>query len=196
MARVIHFRLHGLPEERLDRLSEQVAAIAAARTWRSEPLWIATLNSGAVFESEYLRHLRAAEGDDVVAAGFLKMAGDETDALVLLFLLRDLSAEYGIRVAWRDEENPLHKLRYLEFRGGFLPLGGVLEDHVARRPIIKKVGDTAIHFYPPSYRVNSSAPRIGHWGYSLQGLRAYAPSLLEAEQEALKIMRGLRHLGP
>ena len=196
MARVIHFRLHGLSPDRLERLSEQVSALAAVRAWRSEPIWMATALSRGLFESEYLRHLRLSDGADVSGGGFLKMAGDETDALVLLFFLRDLSAEYGIRTAWRDEENPLHKLRYLEFRGGLLPSGGTLEDHVARRPIIKKVGDAAIQFYPPSYRVHSAAPPLGHWGYSLQGLRAYAPSLLEAEQEAMKIMRGLRHLGP
>lgn len=196
MARVIHFRLHGLSPEKFERLSEQVLALAAARPWRSEPVWMATPLSTALFESEYLRHLRVNEGDDVVGGGFLKMAGDEMDALVLLFFLRDLSAEYGIRAAWRDDENPLHKLRFLEFRGGLLPSGGTLEDYIAKRPIIKKVGGTAIQFYPPSYRVHSEAPQLGHWGYSLQGLRAYAPSLLEAEQEAMKIMRGLRHLGP
>lgn len=196
MARIIHFRLYGLRPERHERLVHQVEAMAVDRAWRSDPLWMATPLSKGLFESEYLRHLQANEGPGLVAGGFLKMAGDETDAFVLLFFLRDLSAEYGIRAAWRDEENPLHKLRYLEFRGGLLPSGGTLEDYMAKRPIIKKVGGTAIQFYPPSYQVHSGAPQLGHWGYSLQGLRAYAPSLFEAEQEALKIARGLRHLGP
>ena len=192
---MIHHRLHGLAEERLERLTEQVEALAAVREWRSEPIWMATHLSPGLFESEYFRHLVEAEGEDVSAGGFLKMRGDETDALVLLFFLRDLSAEYGVRAVWRDEENPLLKLRFLEFRHGLLPTGQTLEDHFAKRPVIKKVSGQAIHFYPPGYRVHSGATGSDRWGYSLQGLRAYAPSLLEAEQEALKILRGLRHLG-
>lgn len=192
---MIHHRLHGLAEERLERLAGQVEELAAARPWKSEPIWMATSRSTGLFESEYFRHLLDAEGEDVSAAGFLKMRGDETDALVLLFFLRDLSAEYGVRAVWRDEENPLLKLRFLEFRHGLLPTGQTLEDHFAKRPVIKRVSGQAIHFYPPGYRVHAGAAGSDRWGYSLHGLRAYAPSLLEAEQEALKILRGLRHLG-
>jgi hypothetical protein len=195
VARVIHHRLHGLADERLDRLAGQVETLAAAREWRSEPAWMATSRTRDLFRSEYFRHLVTAGGEDISAGGFLKMQGDETDALVLLFFLRDLSAEYGIRAVWLDDENPLLKLRFLEFRHGLLPTGQTLEDHFAKRPVIKKVSGQAIHFYPPGYRVHSRASGTDRWGYSLQGLRAYAPSLLEAEQEALKILRGLRHLG-
>ena len=195
MPRVIHHRLHGLPEDRLERLTEQVEALAAVRVWRSEPVWMATTLTRDLFQSEYFRHLVAAGGEDITAGGFLKMQGDETDALVLLFFLRDLSAEYGVRAVWRDDANPLLKLRFLEFRHGLLPTGQTLEDHFAKRPIIKKVAGQAIHFYPPGYRVHSRRAASDRWGYSLQGLRAYAPSLLEAEHEALKILRGLRHLG-
>jgi len=195
VARVIHHRLHGIPPERLERLTEQVDALAAAREWRSEPVWMATGLTRDLFRAEYFRHLQEAEGEQVSAGGFLKMKGDETDALVLLFFLRDLSAEYGVRAVWRDEENPLLKLRFLEFRNGLLPTGQTLEDHFAKRPLIKKVAGQSIQFYPPGYRVHSRAEATDRWGYSLHGLRAYAPSLLEAEQEALKILRGLRHLG-
>jgi hypothetical protein len=196
MARVIHYRLHGLPSGRLERVERQLKELAAVREWRSGAPWLASPRSRGLFEMEYLRHLQLAEGPDVSAGGFLKMAGDETDALMLLFFVRDLSAEYAIRTVLRDDENPLAKLRYLEFRRGRLPSGHALEDVLARRPIIKKVMGQAIMFYPPSYRVHSqSPPGPGHWGYALCGLRAFAPSLLEAEQEALKILRGLRHLG-
>ena len=195
MPRVIHHRLHGLPDERLERLEHQIDELAAAREWRSGPAWLATASSRGLFESEYFRHLVEAEGPEVAAGGFLKMRGDETDALVLLFFLRDISAEYGVRAVWRDDDNPLLKLRFLEFRKGLLPTGQTLEDHFAKRPVIKKVGGQAIQFYPPGYRVHSRAVASDRWGYSLQGLRAYAPSLLEAEREALKILRGLRHLG-
>jgi hypothetical protein len=192
---VIHHRLHGLPEVRLERLAGQVEGFVRARDWRSDRVWMATERTATLFESEYFRHLREAEGEDIAAGGFLKMGSDETDAMVVLFFLRDLSAEYGIRAVWRDDENPLLKLRFLEFRKGLLPTGQTLEDHFAKRPLIKTVSGQSIHFYPPGYRVHSRAAASDRWGYSLHGLRAYAPSLLEAEREALKILRGLRHLG-
>ncbi|HLQ60947.1 MAG TPA: hypothetical protein VK131_03700 [Candidatus Acidoferrales bacterium] len=196
MRRVLHYRLHGLPPERQEGVRSQFSAIGSARPWKSGPPWIASQSSRDLFEMEFFRHVQAAEGADVTAAGFLKMAGDETDALILSIFLRDLSSEHRIRVVLRDEEHPLLKLRYLEFRSGLLPSGNSLEDMLARRPVIKKVEDQPIHFYPPSYRVHSQAPAGPvEWGYALCGLRAFAPTLLEAEQEALKILRGLRHLG-
>ena len=122
---------------------------------------------------EYFRHLVAAESQDVSLAGFLKLNGDETDALVMTLFLRDLSAEHGIRTVLRDEDHPLTKLRYLEFRAGKLPSGNSLEEMLARRPVIKKVDGQAIMFYPPSYRLHSQAPPgQTRWGYSLYGLRA------------------------
>ncbi|HEX6488891.1 MAG TPA: hypothetical protein VF137_08500 [Candidatus Dormibacteraeota bacterium] len=196
MRRVLHYRFRELPEARSERLEEQFASFGEARDWRSSPPWVATENSRGLFESEYLRHLQLAEGADITAAGFLKMAGDETDALTLTFFLRDLSAEYGVDVTLRDEDNPLAKLRRLDFRAGRLQSGLSLEETLARRPVIKKVRGESILFYPPTYRLHSQAPPgSGEWGYALCGLRAYAPSLLEAEREALKILRGLRHLG-
>ena len=195
MRRVLHYRLHDLPDERLERVEEQWVLFAEARDWRSERPWIATSRSKGLFESEYLRHLRDAEGADINAAGFLKMAGDETDALMLTFFLRDISAEYGVRAKLKDDDNPLAKLRALEFDGGRLRSGLSLEETLARRPVIKKVHGESILFYPPTFRLHSQAPPgSGEWGYALCGLRAYAPSLLEAEREALKILRGLGHL--
>ncbi len=191
---MIHHRLHGLPPAHVERLETQVERLARAREWRSDPVWMASGRSRTLFLSEYYRHLVDAEGADVSAGGFLKMQGDETDALVLLFFLRDLSAEYGVRAVWRDEQNPLLKLRFMEFRRGLLKTGQTLEDHFAKRPVIKRVQGQAIHFYPPGFRVHSRAVGSDRWGYSLQGLRAFAPSLLEAEREALKILRGLRRL--
>jgi hypothetical protein len=196
MSRVLHYRVFGLPDDRLERLEHQVAALAGAREWRSGPVWMATPRSRGLFEMEYFRHLREASGDDVSAGGFMKTAGDETDVLILTLFLRDISAEHGARTLLLDEENPLAKLRYLEFNRGRLPSGNTLEEILARRPIIKKVMGQAIMFYPPAYRLHSqSPPGNGNWRYALYGLRAQAPSLLEAEAEAMKILRGLRHLG-
>jgi hypothetical protein len=195
MPRVVHYRLHGLPEQRLERLHEQFESLAVARTWRRDSPWVASPLSKGLFEMEYFRHLRLEEKEGLSAAGFVKMAGDETDALIITIFMRDLSAEYGIRVAMRDEDHPLLKLRRLEFRNGRLPSGLALEEVLAKRPVIKKVQGERIFFYPPTFRLHSQGPESPEWAYALCGIRAYAPTLLEAEQEALKILRGFGHLG-
>ena len=194
MQRVLHYRVHGLPDHRLERLHEQFENLATARTWRCDRPWIASANSRGLFEMEYFRH--AVDGQDAppIAAGFVKMAGDETDALIITIFLRDLSAEYGIRVLLLDEDHPIAKLRRLEFVKGRLPTGDTLEDVLAKRPVIKKVAGERILFYPPAFRLHSQGPASPEWAYALYGIRAYAPSLLEAEQEALKILRGFGHL--
>ena len=193
MQRVLHYRLEGLPEHRLDRVHEQFAALAGARTWRCGSPWVASSLSGGLFEMEYFRHL-SEEDPDVRAAGFIKMAGDETDALIITIFMRDLSAEYGIRTSIRDDDHPLAKLRRLVFESGRLPSGQALEDVLAKRPVIKKVQGERIFFYPPTFRLHSQGPPSPEWAYALYGIRAYAPTLMEAEQEALKILRGFGHL--
>jgi hypothetical protein len=195
MRRVLHYRLHGLAEQRQERVHAQFDALAAARTWRCDTPWVASARSTGLFEMEYFRHMRIEDRGNLSAAGFVKMAGDETDALILTIFLRDLSAEYGIRVAMKDEDHPLAKLRRLEFHKGRLPSGQSLEDVLAKRPVIKKVEGERIFFYPPSFRLHSQGPPSPEWAYALCGIRAYAPTLLEAEQEALKIQRGFGHLG-
>ena len=195
MRRVLHYRLHGLPEQRLERVHAQFEALAAARTWRCGTPWVASARSAGLFEMEYFRHMRIEEKENLSAAGFVKMAGDETDALIITIFMRDLSAEYAIRVAMKDEDHPLAKLRRLEFHNGRLPSGQSLEDVLAKRPVIKKVEGERILFYPPTFRLHSQGPPSPEWAYALCGIRAYAPTLLEAEQEALKILRGFGHLG-
>ncbi len=194
MQRVLHYRLQGLPEHRLERVHDQFAALAAARTWRCGPPWVASSYSIGLFEMEYFRHL-SNEDPDASAAGFAKMAGDETDALIITIFMRDLSAEYGIQASITDEDHPLAKLRRLTFESGRLPSGQALEDVLAKRPVIKKVQGERIFFYPPTFRLHSQGPPSPEWAYALCGIRAYAPTLMEAEQEALKILRGFGHLG-
>jgi hypothetical protein len=194
MARVLHYRLYGLEEHRLERVHVQFGVLAEARVWRSGRPWIASSQSRGLFEMEYFRHLQSGEGRQLSAAGFLKPAGDETDALILSIFMRDLSAEHGIRTAIRDEDHPLAKLRHLDFHRGSLPSGQSLEDMLARRPVIKKVEGERILFYPPTFRLHSMSPPSPEWAYALCGIRAYAPTLLEAEQEALKMLRGFGHL--
>lgn len=195
MRRVLHYRLYGLPDQRLDRVHEQFDALAAARTWRCDTPWVASASSTGLFQMEFFRHLHMDDAANPSAAGFVKMAGDETDALIITIFMRDLSAEYGIKVAMKDEDHPLAKLRRLEFLRGRLPSGQSLEDVLAKRPVIKKVHGERILFYPPTFRLHSQGPPSPEWAYALCGIRAYAPTLLEAEQEALKILRGFGHLG-
>jgi uncharacterized protein DUF87 len=194
MRRVLHYRLHRLPEQRLERLHAQFEALAAARTWRCEPPWVASSHSRGLFEMEFFRHLMLEDVVGTSAAGFVKMAGDETDALIIAIFMRDLSAEYGITTTLKDDDHPLAKLRRLEFDHGRLPNGQSLEEILAKRPVIKKVQGERILFYPPTFRLHSQSPPSPEWAYALFGIRAYAPTLLEAEQEALKILRGFGHL--
>ena len=190
MSRVVHYRLHSVTSEQLERVEEQFAALAGAREWRGDAPWVATQRSTELFAMEYLRHVREEEGAGVSAAGFLRLAGDET------VFLRDVSEEHGVRVSVRDEDHPLSKLRYLEFHGGRLPSGNSLEQLLSRRGVNKKVDGRAITFYAPSHPLNAGrADEAVRWGYQVGGMRAFAPTLLEAEREALKILRALRHLG-
>ena len=195
MPRVLHYQLRGLPEHQLELVHEQFAVLGQVRAWRAGAPWVASSQSRGLFEMEYFRHLKNDEGTDLSAAGFMKMAGDETDALIIAIFMRDLSAEYGIRTSIRDEDHPLAKLRRLDFDAGRLPAGRALEDVLAKRPVIKKVEGERIFFYPPTFRLHSQSPPSPEWAYALCGIRAYAPTLLEAEQEALKILRGFGHLG-
>lgn len=194
MPRVLHYRLYGLPEHRVEDVHAKFESLAGARTWRCGKPWIASNQSRGLFEMEYFRHLRNDEGKDLSAAAFVKMAGDETDALIMTIFMRDLSAELEIRASIRDEDHPLAKLRKLDFDRGTLPRGQALEDVLAKRPVIKKVEGERIFFYPPTFRLHSQSPPSPEWAYALCGMRAYAPTLLEAEQEALKILRGFGHL--
>src|SRR5437870_6029818 len=104
MARVLHYRLYGLAEHRVDRLHEQFDLLANARAWRCGAPWIASSQSRGLFEMEFFRHLRNEEGKTISAAGFVKMAGDETDALIITIFMRELSAVYGIRDSIRVED--------------------------------------------------------------------------------------------
>ncbi|OLB96779.1 MAG: hypothetical protein AUI15_13655 [Actinobacteria bacterium 13_2_20CM_2_66_6] len=195
MQRVLHYRIYRLDDHLLERLHDQFEALSGARTWRCDRPWIASTHSRSLFEMEYFRHTRQGEPANLSAAGFVKMAGDETDALIITIFLRDLSAEYGIRILLKDGDHPLAKLRRLEFVKGSLPTGLSLEDVLAKRPVIKKVEGERILFYPPTFRLHSQSPPSPEWAYALCGIRAYAPTLMEAEQEALKMLRGFGHLG-
>src|SRR5438105_13559367 len=110
MARVLHHRLYGLPEHRLERVHEQFDALAGVRAWRCGRLWVAISQSRGLFEREYFRHLKKEVGPRLSAAGFVKMAGVETDALMMTSVRRQLSVEYGISASILVDDHTLAKL--------------------------------------------------------------------------------------
>ncbi len=198
MRRVIFYRLHDLILSQRKELESDAQAFARSRDWRGDRFWIATDLATDLFGMEYFRHARNEEGPSLSAAGFVKLHGDETDALATLFFLHHCSQLFKARVVWKDEENPIAKMRYLEMRHGTLASGMPIEGVLAARPVIKKMdAETDITFYPPTYRPHTYFRRDkpGMWGFSLQGIRDFAPSFLEAEAEAVRIYRGFKGLG-
>jgi len=178
----------------------------ASREWRGERPWLADAASRNLFAMEYFRHAAAAaiwEAPDapvLSAAGFARLGGDETDALALLFALRELSEQMGIVAVLRDPDNPIAKLRVIELRDGRLPDGAPLEAVLVARPIFKRLPGAVIEMFPP--RALGAAFGTGEgedwerrdWSFLVHGMRDSAPGFLEAEAEAMRIYRGLRGL--
>src|SRR5205807_2014387 len=82
--------------------------LADTREWRGDRPWLADKLSRDLFSMEFFRHAATAaiaespDAGPLSAAGFLRLDRDETDALALLFALRDLSQRFGVRVGMRD----------------------------------------------------------------------------------------------
>jgi hypothetical protein len=198
MRRVLFFRVYDVLPARLPELERDAREFAASRTWRGDQFWLATPQTTDLFTAEYFRHALEEEGPALSAAGFLRLLGDETDAIASLYFLNDVSQRFHGRAVLKDDENPIAKLRHLDIRQGRLPSGMPIDDVLAARPVIKKLEGEAITFYPPTYRPNPYFRRDkpGMWGFSLKGgIRDFAPSFLEAEAEAMRIYRGFRRLG-
>ena len=198
MRRVLFFRVYEVQPARLPELERDAHDFAGSRAWRGDHFWLATPATTDLFSAEYFRHAREEEGPTLSAAGFLRLLGDETDAIASLYFLNDVSQRFHSRALLKDDENPIAKLRHLDIRQGKLPSGMPIEDVLAARPVIKKLEGEAITFYPPTYRPNPYFRRDkpGMWGFSLKGgIRDFAPSFLEAEAEAMRIYRGFRRLG-
>jgi hypothetical protein len=198
MARVVSYRLLNAGHAAAAEWAVAVSKLATARSWRSEPVWLATDQSRGLFESEYLRHLRLDSSEPIVGAGFVKLAGDETDALAVCFGMLQLTAELGGRVVVEDRENPIRKQRQLELIEGRVVGPRSIDEVMVSGPIFKRLPHATITFYPPRYRGRtmpgpSSPP--GLWSFSLQGMRAQATGFLEAEAEAMRIYRGLQAIG-
>jgi hypothetical protein len=207
VARVIHVRLYGVAPEDRQPLQERFAELAGSRDWRDQPPWLAHSRSHELFSQLFFADAAAAERRQhpklgpLSAATFLRVAGDETDALAMVFMLRDLSERFCVRVSVRDADNPIAKLRSIELVNGRLPDGSALEGIMVRRPIFKRLrGGQRIEMYPPRALGSAFGTRDGSdgerraWSFLVHGMRDSRPSFLEAEAEAMRIWRGLRFL--
>jgi len=172
-----------------------VAERAASRSWRDEPMWLATDAARGLFAMEYLRHVRLESGRPLAGAGFVRLGGDETDALAALFILVELTRRFQGRSELRDDGNPIRKQRWLELDCGEPTGPRTLDELMVARPVQKRLVDGTITFYPPRYRgATLPGPQgpPGSWSFSLEGLRARADGFLEAEAEAMRMYRSLR----
>ena len=208
MGRVIHLRIHGLGVNDRARLQGRVEELVALRDWRGDRPWLADGQSGTLFDMEFFRHASIAaaaelpEAGPLSAAGFVRLRGDECDALAVLFAARDISERFGVRVSLRDPDNPIAKLRSIDLNRGLLPDQSPLEAVLVARPIYKRLPGGVIEMYPPralgtAFGTQEAADQERReWSFLVHGMRGTGPSFFEAEAEAMRIYRGLQHLPP
>ncbi len=207
MARVIHVRVYGLATTDREALQQRFAALAGSREWRDQTPWLADPSSTDLFAQLYFAEAADVETREnpalapLSAATFLHVIGDETDALALVFMLRDLSERFGVRIGVRDPDNPIAKLRCIDMVRGRLLDGAALETILVRRPIFKRLrGGGRIEMYPPRALGSAFGTIDGNdgerrtWSFLVHGMRDSRPSFLEAEAEAMRIWKGLRFL--
>jgi hypothetical protein len=207
MARVIHVRVRGVAPPDRDRLQDRFTELIGGREWRDQLPWLADAASTDLFAQLFFEQAMSADlrGDppraDLSAAGFIRVAGDETDALALVFVLRDLSERFACRVGIRDPDNPIAKLRVVDLTSGRLADQRALESILVRRPIFKRMRDgNRIEMYPPRAlgsafgTIDGADGERRAWSFLVHGMRDSRPSFLEAEAEALRMWRGLRFL--
>lgn len=207
MGRVIHVRLAALDPARRDDLHSRFDELVGRREWRDRQPWLADSRSHGLFEQLFFDAAARSPGEgwpqwgEVSAATFVRLQGDETDALALLFVMRDLSESFATKVAMRDPDNPIAKLRAIDLVDGRLAGDRPVEDILVRRPVFKKLLDgSRIELFPPRVlrpafgRGGDHDSERRDWGFLVHGMRDSRPSFLEAEAEAMRMYRGLRFL--
>ncbi|MGC2193004.1 MAG: hypothetical protein WA751_11810 [Candidatus Dormiibacterota bacterium] len=198
MGRVLFVRLTNPGRAGGVEWMEAVADFASTRSWHSEPPWLATDDSHSLFEMEYLRHLRLESREPIFGAGFVRLAGDETDALAICFGLLRLTETLGGRAVVADPDNPIRKQRQLAVVEGQLSGPRSIDEVMVSGPIFKRLPGGTITFYPPRYRgvtLPGPASSPGWWSFAIHGMQDRAPGFLEAEAEAMRIYRSLRAIG-
>ncbi len=174
------------------------------RDWRDGHPWLADARSPGLLPQLFFADQKTASSrqqpsvDPLSAATFVRILGDETDALAVLFVFRDLSERFALAVELRDPDNPIAKLRRIELERGLLQDGRPLEAILVRRPIFKKLRDgRRIELFPPRALASAyGAPEAGDpdhrgWSFLVAGMRCEASDFFEAEAEAMRMRRGL-----
>jgi hypothetical protein len=204
MSRVIQIRVRGIDERGQAAMQTRFTELAAAREWRDGQPWLADSRSrnllAQLFFDNAQQVSRAADRDELCGAGFVRVAGDEADALALLFIALEVSEHTGAEVEVCDPDNPIAKLRYVVMCGGRLIDGLPLDTILVRRAIYRRMPDgTRMEMIPPRARGSAFGRAIGDdvelsWSFIVHDIRIVDASFLGAEAEAMRIFRGLRAL--
>ena len=207
MSRVIQVRIRGLDAGDRDALQARFSELVAGREWRDGTPWLADERSPdllpQLFFDQALTEAAATAGSaPLSAATFVRIAGDEADALALIFIVRDLSERFEIDAELNDPDNPIRKLRSVVLRNGRLANGAALESRLVRRAIYRRMHDgSRMEMIPPRGRGSAFGQPIGDdaersWSFVVHDIRIVEPTFLDAEAEAMRIFRGFRALPP
>jgi hypothetical protein len=205
MSRVIHVRARGLVPDARDAMQARFAGLVAGREWRQGTPWLADAASRDIlpqlfFDQAQAEARGAADQRPLSAATFVRIAGDEADALALTFIARDLSEHFAVDVELRDPDNPIAKLRHVELVSGRLPTGAPLESILVQRAIFRRMPDgSRMEMIPPRARGSAFGRAVGDdtalgWSFIVHDIRIVDSSFLGAEAEAMRIFRGFRAL--
>ena len=205
MSRVIQLRVHGLDAAARDSMHERFAELVAGRDWRDGTPWLADQRSPDLLPQLFFDQARAearaaADERPLSAAAFVRIAGDEADALALAFIARDISERFSAEVELRDPDNPIAKLRQIELVAGLLRNGRPLESILVRRAIYRRMPDgSRMEMIPPHGRDSAFGKPVADdaersWSFIVHDIRIVEPSFLDAEAEAMRIFRGFRAL--
>lgn len=205
MSRIIQLRVRGVGAGEISGLRTRFAHLVGGREWRGGTPWLADAGSADLLPQLFFGRAHAearAAGDDrpLNAAAFVRIAGDEADALAMAFIAREVSERFSVDVDLRDPDNPISKLRNVELCNGVLRNGVPLESILVRRVIYRRMADgSRMEMIPPQAQgslfgapFNDDPGRF--WSFIVHDIRVTEPTFLDAEAEAMRIFRGLRAL--
>jgi hypothetical protein len=205
MSRVIQLRVRGLDAAARELMHERFVELVAGREWRDGTPWLADelsrdLLPQLFFDQAQAEARSSADERPLSAATYVRIAGDEADALALAFIARDISERFAADVDLRDPDNPIAKLRRVELVGGRLRNGRPLESILVRRVIYRRMPDgSRMEMIPPHGRGSAFGQPVGEggersWSFIVHDIRIADHSFLDAEAEAMRIFRGFRAL--